>query len=78
MTVPPTEHIDVPRELAAAVELSWLMHLLHLFPLVSLDVIPKTVGIYCCCSRTPYTSYIDKLGVYCTHAIAFHFCVTEW
>ena len=39
----PTEHIDISCELAAAVALSWLLHLLHLLPKVSVNVIPMTV-----------------------------------
>lgn len=74
--VPPTEHIDVSCELAAAVVDSWLVHLLHLFPLLSVGVIPMTPGqLILILALT--SCDIDKPGVYYTHAVE-RSPVTEW
>ena len=67
-TVNPTEHIDMSCELAAAVVVSWLIHFLHLLPLVSINVIPMTFGYYCSITLSP--SEIDELFIDSTHAVA--------
>ena len=76
MTVNPTEHVDVSCELAAAVDKSWLIHLLHLLPLVSVNVIPMTVG-YCSTTTVSSTCDIDKIFVYHTHAVVVQCFGTE-
>ena len=71
LIVQPTENIDVSCELAAAVDVSWMMHLLRLSPYVSVDVISMTHGYRSSTNFSNSNKY--EIVIHSTHASVHKF-----